>query len=200
MLAVAEQLEQMDWQGMEQPVISLHGVPDDEKHTDPIVGWRVGGHLGHVPRYGRGLWGGAVGHLHPRVAQFGSFRLPLVILTPVPLTFLGIMLGHWLFGAPFSATSMIGFIALAGIIVRNSILLVDFIRHEGKGRVDLDILIAAGATRFKTDPADSDCRDDRGRRDPDRPDFSRLGYFTAVRFGHIHDPDGAGDPSDLPRL
>ena len=64
------------------------------------------------------------------VAQFGSFRLPLVILTPIPLTFIGIMLGHWLFGAPFSATSMIGFIALAGIIVRNSILLVDFIRHS----------------------------------------------------------------------
>ena len=63
------------------------------------------------------------------VAQFGSFKLPLVILTPIPLTFIGIMLGHWLFHAPFTATSMIGFIALAGIIVRNSILLVDFIRH-----------------------------------------------------------------------
>jgi multidrug efflux pump subunit AcrB len=83
------------------------------------------------------------------VAQFGSFRLPLVVLTPVPLTFLGIIFGHWLFKAPFSATSMIGFIALAGIIVRNSILLVDFIRNEGAGKVDLDILIAAGATRFK---------------------------------------------------
>ena len=67
------------------------------------------------------------------VAQFGSFRLPLVILTPIPLTLIGIVLGHWLFGAPFTATSMIGFIALAGIIVRNSILLVDFIRH-GAGR------------------------------------------------------------------
>ena len=63
------------------------------------------------------------------VAQFGSFKLPLVILAPVPLTLIGIVLGHWLLGAPFTATSMIGFIALAGIIVRNSILLVDFIRH-----------------------------------------------------------------------
>jgi multidrug efflux pump subunit AcrB len=84
------------------------------------------------------------------VAQFGSFRLPLVVLTPVPLTFLGIMLGHWLFGAPFSATSMIGFIALAGIIVRNSILLVDFIRARAPdGQVTNAILIEAGATRFK---------------------------------------------------
>ena len=59
------------------------------------------------------------------VAQFGSFKLPLVILTPIPLTFLGIMFGHWLFAAPFPATAMIGFVALAGIIVHNSILLVD---------------------------------------------------------------------------
>jgi multidrug efflux pump subunit AcrB len=48
------------------------------------------------------------------VGQFGSFKLPLVILTPVPLTLIGIVLGHMLFGAPFTATSMIGFIALAG--------------------------------------------------------------------------------------
>ncbi len=82
------------------------------------------------------------------VAQFGSFKLPLVILTPIPLTFLGIMFGHWLFGAPFSATSMIGFIALAGIIVRNSILLVDFIRH-GQGPVTVELLIEAGGVRFK---------------------------------------------------
>jgi len=71
----------------------------------------------------------------------------LVILTPIPLTFLGIMFGHWLFAAPFSATSMIGFIALAGIIVRNSILLVDFIR--GEGRVTIESLIRAGTIRFK---------------------------------------------------
>ena len=71
-------------------------------------------------------------------------------ISPVPLTFLGIMLGHWLFGAPFSATSMIGFIALAGIIVRNSILLVDFIRHaDPEGKVTVETLIEAGATRFK---------------------------------------------------
>ena len=84
------------------------------------------------------------------VAQFGSFKLPLVILTPVPLTLIGIMLGHWLFGAPFSATSMIGFIALAGIIVRNSILLVDFIRQRRSAALPLrQVLLEAGAIRFK---------------------------------------------------
>ena len=60
------------------------------------------------------------------------------------------MLGHWLFNAPFSATSMIGFIALAGIIVRNSILLVDFIRHADCENCGLrEVLLDAGSVRFK---------------------------------------------------
>ena len=83
------------------------------------------------------------------VAQFKSFRLPLVILTPIPLTLVGIVIGHILFHAPFTATSMIGFIALAGIIVRNSILLVDFIRHTDPARPLRQRLLDAGAVRFK---------------------------------------------------
>jgi len=68
------------------------------------------------------------------VAEFRTFLLPLIIMAPIPLTLIGIIPGHWLLGADFTATSMIGFIALAGIIVRNSILLVEFARpkvHEG---------------------------------------------------------------------
>ena len=64
------------------------------------------------------------------VAQFGSYVVPLIIMAPIPLTLIGVMPGHALLGAPFTATSMIGMIALAGIIVRNSILLVDFIRLQ----------------------------------------------------------------------
>jgi multidrug efflux pump subunit AcrB len=86
----------------------------------------------------------------PMVAQFRSFKVPLVILTPIPLTLIGIVPGHWLFGAPFTATSMIGFIALAGIIVRNSILLVDFIRHGARPGLTLrEVLLEAGAIRFR---------------------------------------------------
>jgi multidrug efflux pump subunit AcrB len=69
------------------------------------------------------------------VAQFGSYLTPLIIMAPIPLTIIGVMPGHALLGAQYTATSMIGMIALAGIIVRNSILLVDFIRlqvNEGK--------------------------------------------------------------------
>ena len=84
------------------------------------------------------------------VAQFGSFKLPLVILVPVPLTLIGIVFGHWMLNAAFTATSMIGFIALAGIIVRNSILLVDFIRRQQAAGVPLRrALIDAGSIRFK---------------------------------------------------
>ena len=106
------------------------------------------------------------------VAQFKSFRLPLVILTPIPLTLIGILIGHWLLGAPFTATSMIGFIALAGIIVRNSILLVDFIRHSG-GRRQVAARGRAGSRRgpLQADPADGACGHDRRCDDPARPDL-----------------------------
>ena len=64
------------------------------------------------------------------VAQFRSYSVPLIIMAPIPLTIIGIMPGHAMLGQQFTAPSMIGMIALAGIIVRNSILLVDFIQQE----------------------------------------------------------------------
>ncbi|MFI4868782.1 MAG: efflux RND transporter permease subunit [Steroidobacterales bacterium] len=84
------------------------------------------------------------------VAQFGSYALPLIIMAPIPLTIIGVMPGHALLGAQFTATSMIGMIALAGIIVRNSILLVDFIDTElNAGRSLEDAVVRAGAIRAK---------------------------------------------------
>ena len=84
------------------------------------------------------------------VAQFRSYLLPLVIMAPIPLTVIGVMPGHALLGAQFTATSMIGMIALAGIIVRNSILLVDFIQQERAACTSLeDAVIAATAVRAK---------------------------------------------------
>ena len=71
------------------------------------------------------------------VAQFRSYLTPLVIMAPIPLTIIGVMPGHALLGAQFTATSMIGMIALAGIIVRNSILLVDFIELQVRQGVPL---------------------------------------------------------------
>jgi len=84
------------------------------------------------------------------VGEFGNFRLPAIIMAPIPLTLIGIVPGHWLFGASFTATSMIGFIALAGIIVRNSILLVDFSRQSVAQGMDVqDAVIYACQTRTR---------------------------------------------------
>ncbi|MBS0611917.1 MAG: efflux RND transporter permease subunit [Proteobacteria bacterium] len=82
------------------------------------------------------------------VAQFGSYGLPLIIMAPIPLTIIGVMPGHALLGAPFTATSMIGMIALAGIIVRNSILLVDFIRLQVEAGMPVgEAVMSSVATR-----------------------------------------------------
>ena len=84
------------------------------------------------------------------VAQFRSYLTPLVIMAPIPLTIIGVMPGHALLGANFTATSMIGMIALAGIIVRNSILLVDFINlKRAEGVVLRDAVMQSAAARAK---------------------------------------------------
>jgi multidrug efflux pump subunit AcrB len=84
------------------------------------------------------------------VAQFRSYSVPLIIMAPIPLTLIGILPGHALLDRQFTATSMIGMIALAGIIVRNSILLVDFIRQEVARGVPLaDAVVNAGAVRAR---------------------------------------------------
>jgi multidrug efflux pump subunit AcrB len=150
MLAVSDAIAKADWGNVPKPSIALHGQPDDESR--PVLLWDGEWEVTWVTfrDMGAAFAVAILGIYILVVAQFGSFKLPLVILTPIPLTFIGIMLGHWMFGAPFTATSMIGFIALAGIIVRNSILLVDFIRHARTAeRPLIDVLLEAGAIRFK---------------------------------------------------
>ncbi len=84
------------------------------------------------------------------IGWFQSFAVPLAILLPIPLSLIGILPGHWAFGAFFTATSMIGFIAGAGIIVRNSIILVDFIELKLRQGMALDeAVVEAGAVRFR---------------------------------------------------
>jgi multidrug efflux pump subunit AcrB len=84
------------------------------------------------------------------IGWFQSFTVPIAILLPIPLSLIGILPGHFLFGAFFTATSMIGFIAGAGIIVRNSIILVDFIElRRAQGMPLEDAVVDAGAVRFR---------------------------------------------------
>jgi multidrug efflux pump subunit AcrB len=150
MLAVDKLVAEHDWGNLGKPTILIHGQPEDE--AKPSILWDGEWEITYVTfrDMGAAFMVAIVGIYILVVAQFGSFKLPLVILTPIPLTLIGIVLGHWLFGASFTATSMIGFIALAGIIVRNSILLVDFIRHGGgAGKTLREIVLEAGAVRFK---------------------------------------------------
>ncbi len=84
------------------------------------------------------------------VAWFQSFKTPLVIMAAIPFSLVGILPGHWAMGAFFTATSMIGFIAGAGIVVRNSIILVDFIELRlSMGESLQQAVIDAGAVRFR---------------------------------------------------
>ncbi|MDE1900926.1 MAG: efflux RND transporter permease subunit [Alphaproteobacteria bacterium] len=150
MLDVDRLIDSHNWGKLPKPMIAFHGQPQDETH--PTLLWDGEWEVTYVTfrDMGAAFAVAILGIYVLVVAQFKSFKLPLVILTPVPLTLIGIIFGHWLFGAPFTATSMIGFIALAGIIVRNSILLVDFIRHgAGQGKTLREILLDAGAIRFR---------------------------------------------------
>jgi multidrug efflux pump subunit AcrB len=149
-LAIDAAIKAHDWKGLPRPEVRLNGQPTDE--TVPTVLWDGEWEITWVTFRDMGAAFGValLGIYVLVVAQFKDFRIPLVILTPIPLTLIGIVIGHMLFGAPFTATSMIGFIALAGIIVRNSILLVDFIRHaRTPGRPLREVLLEAGAIRFK---------------------------------------------------
>ncbi len=84
------------------------------------------------------------------VWEFKDFTLGGLIMAPIPLTLIGIIPGHWVTGAEFTATSMIGFIALAGIVVRNSILLVEFVKHEVEEGVEIqDAVLNAGKARMR---------------------------------------------------
>ncbi|MCI4645384.1 MAG: efflux RND transporter permease subunit, partial [Hyphomonadaceae bacterium] len=152
MFEIQNKVKGFDWEaaGLTAPAVRMYGQPSDE--TRPSLLWDGEWEITYVTFRDMGIAFGAalIGIYILVVAQFGTFRVPLIILTPVPLTLIGIMIGHWLFGAAFTATSMIGFIALAGIIVRNSILLVDFVRHLQNAETPLrDVLLEAGAIRFK---------------------------------------------------
>ncbi len=151
MLEVAEAVRARDdWGPLGPPRITYYGQPLDE--SVPTLLWDGEWEITYVTfrDLGGAFMVALLGIYLLIVGQFRSFKLPLVIMTPIPLTLIGILPGHWLLGAQFTATSMIGFISLAGIIVRNSILLVDFIRMErAAGRSFERALLLAGAVRFK---------------------------------------------------
>jgi multidrug efflux pump subunit AcrB len=83
------------------------------------------------------------------VSWFQDFKAPLVMMVSIPLSLIGIILGHWILGAFFTATSFIGVIALAGIMVRNSVLLIDFVNLRIAEGIPLkQAIVEAGAVRM----------------------------------------------------
>jgi multidrug efflux pump subunit AcrB len=150
MLAVEDALDEVDWADLGgPPVVAYHGQPVDESRLTLL--WDGEWEVTYVTFRDMGLAFAValLGIYLLVVGQFSNFKLPLVVLVPVPLTLPGIVLGHWAFSAAFTATSMIGFIALAGIIVRNSILLVDFVQARRAEGLALrpSLLAAASWTR-----------------------------------------------------
>jgi hypothetical protein len=134
------------------------------------------------------------------VAQFRSYLTPLIIMAPIPLTIIGVLPGHALFGAQFTATSMIGMIALAGIIVRNSILLVDFMHQRlRRGCQFQQAVIDAAADPRQADRAHRPGRDARRGVHPRRPDLQRAGDQPAVRHLRLDRADAGGDPGPVLR-
>ncbi len=199
MLSVEDAIAKQDWGKDGPPAIKYHGQPVDD--AKPTLLWDGEWEVTYVTFRDMGAAFGVaiLGIYLLVVAQFGSFLLPLVILVPVPLTLIGIVIGHWLFNAAFTATSMIGFIALAGIIVRNSILLVDFIRHR---RAERRHSAATGADRSRRDAvqadrADGGGGDDRGGVHPDRSDLPGPRDLARLRPRLVDGADRARHPGDL---
>ena len=84
------------------------------------------------------------------VGYYRSFGLPLVIMSAIPLAFIGVFPGHWVLGVDFSAASMVGVIALAGVVVRNSLLIIDFAQdYQGQGYALDDAVREAGKVRLR---------------------------------------------------
>lgn len=149
-LAMNKAIEKLDLPGgMKLDVLSTH-LPEDTR--TPSMKWDGEWHISYEVFRDLGIAFGAVLVLIYIlvVAWFQDFKTPLVIMAPIPLTLVGILPGHAMMGAFFTATSMIGFIAGAGIIVRNSIILVDFVElRRSQGSSLEDAVIDAGAIRFR---------------------------------------------------
>ena len=149
-LAMADRIEALNGSdGQPLEVMSTH-LPEDS--TRYAIKWDGEWHITYEVFRDMGVAFAAVLVLIYLlvVGWFRSFVTPLIIMAPIPLTLIGILPAHALGGVFFTATSMIGFIALAGIIVRNSILLVDFINLELEAGERLeDAVIKAGAVRFR---------------------------------------------------
>lgn len=149
MLEMKDRLAQIKWHGMD---VQQYWTAQPESDDVPSIKWDGEWQITYEVFRDLGLAFGAVLIImyFVLVAWFRSFATPLIMMVPIPLSLMGIIPGHFLFREFFTATSMIGFIALAGIMVRNAVLLIDFIEHaHSTGRSLRDSVIEAGAIRTR---------------------------------------------------
>lgn len=148
--SVEKLMAKADWPGGSVPDVRYFGQPEDE--SKPTLLWMGEWDVTRESFTQLGLAFGyaLLGIYILVVGQFRSFKTPLVVLLPVPLCFSGIILGHWIMGSTYSMPSTIGVIALSGIVVRNSILLIEFIQVNVRNGVPMRrAALEAGAVRSK---------------------------------------------------
>jgi multidrug efflux pump subunit AcrB len=156
---------------LESPLYAISAISDSIKNIKLPAGYSISEEYAHLPRNEDNYtlkWDGewqitydvfrdlGVAFVFAMVViymlivgWFQNFVTPLIMLAAIPLSLIGILWGHWLLGAYFTATSMVGFIALAGVMVRNSVLLIDFIERRLKEGSPLkNAIIEAGAVRI----------------------------------------------------
>jgi len=147
---VEQIIKQMDWADGMQPQVRYFGQPEDE--SKPTLLWMGEWDITKetFTELGSAFGYAILGIYILVVGQFSSFKTPLVVLLPVPLGFSGIILGHWIMDATYSMPSTIGLIALSGIVVRNSILLIEFIHMKSREGVPMRVAaLEAAAIRAK---------------------------------------------------
>jgi multidrug efflux pump subunit AcrB len=145
------QLDGRDFGGT-QPAVKIYNAAMPADTTEPSMKWDGEWQVTIEVFRDLGLAFGAVLILiyMLMVGWFKNYTTPLIVMTVIPFSLVGILPAHWLMGAFFTATSMIGFMAGAGIVVRNSIILVDFIELRlGHGRSLRDACLESGAVRFR---------------------------------------------------
>lgn len=148
--SVEKLMAKADWPGGAMPEVRYFGQPEDE--SKPSLLWMGEWDVTRESFTQLGLAFGyaLLGIYILVVGQFRSFKTPLVVLLPVPLSFSGVIVGHWLMGSTYSMPSTIGVIALSGIVVRNSILLIEFIQVNVRNGVPMRrAALEAGAIRSK---------------------------------------------------
>ncbi len=148
-LDMKEKMAQIKWNGTP---VKQYWTAQPETYDVPSVKWDGEWQITYEVFRDLGLAFAAVLVLmyFVLVGWFKSFATPLIMMVPIPLSLLGIIPGHFIFGQFFTATSMIGFIALAGIMVRNAVLLIDFIEHAlANGRTLREAVIESGAIRTR---------------------------------------------------